>query len=76
MSWDWWGAYVGVVLGWGIGRVIQLGTMVYLKRQGLSSPNIWSVPWWLVLGAIVFAVFVSLASGIYHCIARRATRSG
>ena len=59
------GGIFGVALGWAIGRVIQLGTMIYLKRQGLSSPNIWSVPWWLVLGAIVFAVLVSLASGIY-----------
>jgi putative ABC transport system permease protein len=66
------GGIFGVVLGWGIGRVIQFGTAVYLKRQGLSSPNIWSVPWWLVLGAIGFAVLVSLASGIYP--ATRAAR--
>jgi hypothetical protein len=59
------GGVFGVMLGWAIGRAIQLGTMVYLRRQGLTSPNIWSVPWWLVLGAIGFAVLVSLASGIY-----------
>jgi len=57
------GGVFGVLLGWGIGRVIQLGTMVYMKRQGLTSPNIWSVPWWLVLGAIGFAVLVSLVLG-------------
>jgi putative ABC transport system permease protein len=59
------GGVFGVLLGWGIGRMIQLGTMVYMKRQGLRSPNIWSVPWWLVFGAIAFAVLVSLVSGIY-----------
>src|SRR6202162_777358 len=59
------GGVFGVVLGWGIGSAIKFGAMIYLKRQGLTSPNIWSVPWWLVLGAIVFAVIVSLASGIY-----------
>jgi putative ABC transport system permease protein len=59
------GGVAGVMLGWGIGRVIHFGTMVYMKRQGLSSPNIWSVPWWLVLGAIGFAVLISLVSGIY-----------
>jgi putative ABC transport system permease protein len=59
------GGVFGVALGWAIGRVIQFGTAVYLKRQGLNSPNIWTVPCWLVLGAIVFAVLVSLASGIY-----------
>jgi putative ABC transport system permease protein len=52
-------------LGWAIGRAIQFGTAVYLHRQNLNPPNIWSVPWWLVVGAVVFAVAVSLAAGIY-----------
>jgi putative ABC transport system permease protein len=66
------GGLFGVLLGWVIGRAIQFATMIYLKRQGVNAPNIWSVPWWLVLGAIVFAVVVSLASGIYP--ASRAAR--
>jgi putative ABC transport system permease protein len=66
------GGVFGVLLGWGIGRAIQLATMIYLKRQGVTPPNIWSVPWWLVAGAIAFAVVVSLASGIYP--ASRAAR--
>jgi putative ABC transport system permease protein len=66
------GGLFGVLLGWVIGRAIQFATMIYLKRQGVNPPNIWSVPWWLVLGAIVFAVLVSLVSGIYP--ASRAAR--
>jgi putative ABC transport system permease protein len=66
------GGLFGVLLGWAIGRAIQLATMIYLKRQGVNPPNIWSVPWWLILGAIAFAVVVSLASGIYP--ASRAAR--
>jgi len=66
------GGTFGVLLGWGIGRAIHFGTAVYLKRQNLTPPNIWSVPWWLVLGAIAFAVLVSLVSGIYP--ASRAAR--
>jgi putative ABC transport system permease protein len=66
------GGLFGVLLGWAIGRAIQLATMIYLKRQGMNPPNIWSVPWWLVLGAIAFAVVISLASGIYP--ASRAAR--
>jgi putative ABC transport system permease protein len=59
------GGLFGVLLGWAIGRAIQVATMIYLKRQGVNAPNIWTVPWWLVAGAIVFSVVVSLASGIY-----------
>jgi putative ABC transport system permease protein len=66
------GGAFGVLLGWGIGRAIHFGTAVYLKRQNLTPPNIWSVPWWLVLGAVAFAVLISLVSGIYP--ASRAAR--
>ena len=66
------GGAFGVLLGWAIGRAIQFATVIYLKNQGMNPPNIWSVPWWLIVGAIVFAVVVSLASGIYP--ASRAAR--
>ena len=66
------GGALGVSLGWTIGRVINAGTNVYLKRQELAPEQIWFVPWWLVLGAILFAVLVSLGSGLYP--AARAAR--
>jgi putative ABC transport system permease protein len=66
------GGLVGVALGWTIGRVINLGTNVYLKRQHFPPEQIWFVPWWLVIGAIGFAIVVSLLSGLYP--ASRAAR--
>ena len=66
------GGVVGVALGWTIGRVINLGTNVYLKRQHFPPEQIWFVPWWLVIGAIAFAIVVSLLSGLYP--ASRAAR--
>jgi putative ABC transport system permease protein len=66
------GGFVGVALGWAIGHLINLGTNIYLKRQSLPPENFWSVPWWLVAAAIVFAVVVSLVSGLYP--AARAAR--
>ncbi len=66
------GGVVGVTLGWIIGRVINFGTNVYLKRQGFAPENIWAVPFWLVGLALVFAVVVSLLSGLYP--ASRAAR--
>lgn len=66
------GGIVGVFLGWALGRLINLGTNVYLRRQHFPPEQIWYVPWWLVSGAIVFAVVVSLLSGLYP--ASRAAR--
>jgi len=66
------GGVVGVALGWAIGHVINLGTNIYLKRQALPPENFWSVPWWLVGAAIIFAFIVSLVSGLYP--AARAAR--
>ncbi|MGH9524084.1 MAG: ABC transporter permease [Terriglobales bacterium] len=59
------GGIVGVLFGWGIGRVINFGTNVYLQRQQMATERFWAVPWWLVLGAITFSIVVSLISGMY-----------
>ena len=59
------GGALGVALGWVIGRVINVGTNFYLARQNLPPENLWSVPWWLVGGAIAFAVVISMLSGLY-----------
>jgi putative ABC transport system permease protein len=66
------GGVFGAFLGWLIGRALTFGTNVYLHRRDLPSVDITSVPWWLVLGAIAFAVFVSLVAGLYP--ASRAAR--
>lgn len=59
------GGGAGVALGWGIGRLINFATNIYLERQHFPSAQIWSVPLWLVLGAIAFSIVVSLLSGLY-----------
>ena len=59
------GGIFGVAGGWLIGRALTFGTTIYLKRQDLPSVQISSVPWWLALSAIGFAVVVSLAAGLY-----------
>jgi len=59
------GGFLGVFFGWALGRAISFGTNVYLKRQALNPIELSSVPWWLILAGIVFAVLVSLAAGLY-----------
>ncbi len=59
------GGICGVAFGWLIGRGLNLGTNIYLARQSLPATTISLVPWWMVGGAIGFAVLVSLAAGIY-----------
>ena len=66
------GGIVGVCLGWSIGKALTFGTNVYLSRQQLPPIDLSSVPWWMVVAAIVFSFVVSLAAGIYP--ASRAAR--
>ncbi len=66
------GGMLGAGLGWMIGRVINLGTNIWLQRQELRPENFWYVPWWLVALALGFSVFVSLFAGLYP--AARAAR--
>jgi putative ABC transport system permease protein len=59
------GGILGVSLGWLLGRAITFGTNVYLKRQNLNAIELSSVPLWLVGAALIFAIVVSLAAGMY-----------
>jgi putative ABC transport system permease protein len=66
------GGFFGVALGWLIGSALTWGTTIYLRRQNLPGVKISYIPWWLALGAIVFAFIVSLVAGLYP--AARAAR--
>jgi putative ABC transport system permease protein len=67
------GGALGVSLGWLIGRIINFGSNLYLhKVMKMPAENLWTVPLWLVAGAIGFAVLVSVLAGIYP--AARAAR--
>jgi putative ABC transport system permease protein len=59
------GGVLGVFFGWLIGQALTLGTNIYLKRQDLPGVEISAVPWWLIAGAIGFALLVSLIAGLY-----------
>lgn len=66
------GGVSGLILGWSVGRVINFAANVYIQRQGGDPGNLFSLPWWLIGGALAFALVVSLVAGSYP--ARRAAR--
>ena len=59
------GGMFGVILGWGIGQVISIGTNIYLRNQGFPPEHLWAVTWWLVAFALGVAFVISLLSGLY-----------
>jgi putative ABC transport system permease protein len=62
----------GLALGWGVSRIINRVVNYFLAKQGIPHIEYFTYPLWLCLGAIAFAVAVSLVSGLYP--ARRAAR--
>lgn len=66
------GGVAGVVLGWLVGRIVNFGANVYIQNQGGSPGNLFSLPFWLIGGAIGFSVTISLIAGSYP--AARAAR--
>jgi putative ABC transport system permease protein len=66
------GGIFGTLLGWLIGRAINIGTNIYFRNIGIPAEKILAVPWWLVAAAIGVALVVSLVSGLYP--AARAAR--
>jgi putative ABC transport system permease protein len=63
---------MGVSLGWVVSRIINFAANWWIESQGGSAGNLFSLPFWLIAGAISFSVLVSLLAGLYP--ARRAAR--
>jgi putative ABC transport system permease protein len=66
------GGLLGIVLGFAIGKAINVGTGIYLHRHQLPAEAVWILPPWLIGAAIAFSILVSLLAGLYP--ASRAAR--
>src|SRR4030095_16060733 len=60
------GGIAGVILGWIVGRVINIGANIYIRQQGGDPGNLFSLPFWLIGGAIGFSIAISLLAGSYR----------
>ena len=59
------GGVAGVALGWLVGRIINFGANMYIQQQGGTAGNLFSLPFWLIGGAIGFSIAISLVAGSY-----------
>jgi putative ABC transport system permease protein len=59
------GGFAGVALGWAVGRIINVGANIYIQQQGGTPGNLFSLPLWLIGGAIGFSIVISLIAGSY-----------
>lgn len=59
------GGLFGFGLGWAVSQIINLVVNSYLGGQGVPPLSYFSFPLWLFIGAVAFAVLVSLLAGIY-----------
>jgi putative ABC transport system permease protein len=62
------GGIFGLALGWVVSGFINKIINYFLAKQGVPFIDYFNFPWWLCLGAVLFAVVVSLVSGIYPAI--------
>ena len=67
------GGIMGLILGMLLGRLVDWIGHRYLINEGVTGVGQLSVvPWWLALGAVVFATLIGILAGLYP--AARAAR--
>lgn len=62
------GGVFGLALGWLVSGLINYVVNAFLSNEGIPFIQFFSFPWWLCVGAIVFAILVSLVAGIYPAV--------
>jgi ABC-type lipoprotein release transport system permease subunit len=66
------GGVLGVISGWGTDRILNAMANRYVTQQvgrAIRYIEFFNIPWYLVAGAILFAVLVSLIAAIYPALA-------
>lgn len=62
------GGLFGLGLGWVVSLIINRVVNYFLTKQGLPFIEYFSFPWLLCVGAVLFAVLISLIAGIYPAV--------
>lgn len=62
------GGVIGLVCGWAVDRIANLLANQWVARQAgqaIRQIEFFSIPWYLAVGAVLFALVISLAAAIY-----------
>src|SRR3954465_10988064 len=59
------GGVAGIVLGWSLGRIINIAANISIQRQGGPAGNLFALPFWWIGGGIGFSIAVSLLAASY-----------
>ncbi len=59
------GGAFGLLLGWVVTEIATMIINLYLSKQGIPQTELFSFPLWLIAGAILFSVTISLIAGLY-----------
>jgi putative ABC transport system permease protein len=59
------GGVLGILLGLGVSEIANTVANYYMRPEGVAPAHLFSMPFWLVLGALGFSVGVSLLAGLY-----------
>ena len=60
------GGLFGLFFGFWLGRLVDWAAHRYLINEGITGIGPLSVvPWWLALGAVLFAILIGILAGLY-----------
>ena len=59
------GSVFGILLGWVMTRIGSAIARYYMAKEGAPRMELFDLPWWLILLALIFGVSVSLLAGLY-----------
>lgn len=66
------GSVFGIIIGYGVTRLANIIMRSRLPEFNAADIDLFSFPWWLLAGAMLFSIVVSLLAGLYPAI--RASR--
>jgi len=66
------GSSFGILSGWIITRIVTIIAHIYMRQQGIPEVELFSLPVWLILTALVAGTGVAVMAGLYP--ASRAAR--